>query len=168
MRTKTGQRLGALGVIVASTALAGFTSNADASGGARHRGPSARHPVVDPYHAGTLRIGDHRFGLRNYTFVRDEIAARFRSLGFQAWGANEKVYVRVGHRHRPSVGWISGTHRVATWYEGDCLVIKVIPPARTQVVVSATPRVPAWRPGRAHVQKVWRAPGARRGANGRW
>ncbi|MFI4896639.1 MAG: hypothetical protein ACIARR_02320 [Phycisphaerales bacterium JB059] len=168
MRTKTGQRLGALGVIVASTALAGFAQGANASEGRRHRGPSARQPVVDATHAGTLRIGSHRFALRNYTFVRDEIAARFRRLGYQAWGANEKVYVRVGRRHRPSVGWSSGTHRVVTWYEGDCLVMKVIPPTPARVVVEVCPPQPVWRPGRIHVQKTWRAPRGRRGANGRW
>lgn len=148
MRTKTGQRLGALGVILASVVLAGFTSTASAGDGYRRGKQIHRSSVYDPYYAGTLRIGDHWFDLRTDSFVRNEIAYRFRRLGYDAWSANEKVFIRVGYRHRPLVRWLSGTHRVSTWYEGDCLVIKVIPPSHGHYVGVKKPYQPScgnWR-----------------------
>ena len=103
MRTKTGQRMGALGVVLASAVIAGVATPALAGDGYRRGKPVYRHKAYDPYYAGTLRTGDHWFDLRSDTFVRNEIAYRFRRLGFDAWGVNEKVYVRVGYHHRPLV-----------------------------------------------------------------
>ena len=158
MRTKTGQRLGVLGVLIAGALLAVGASTAQAGDGygrSDRRGGYTQH---DPYYAGTLRIGNRRFVLSNDTFVRDEITYRFRKMGFNAWSAHEKVYIRVGYHHRPIIRWLAGSHRVSTWYEGDCLVIKVIPPVYGHGAGHARkPYRPGWRNGRSSRRGPWRS-----------
>ncbi len=157
MRTNLKNRLGVLGVLAASVALGGLASPASASDGGRRGAVRNGHTQPDRFYAGTLRIGDHRFVFRSDTFVRDEIAYRFRQLGLDAWGSGDKVYVRFRGRHRPSIGWQSGTHQIKTWTEGDCLVIRILPPARSHYEPAHHGR-PVWREGR----------GRRHGSRGSW
>ncbi len=145
MRTKLKSRLGVLGVVAASVALGGLTTPASAGDGGRRGAGRGGHAQHDPYYAGTLRIGDRRYVVRSDTFVHDEIAYTFKRLGFDAWCDNGRVYVRMRHRHRPIVRWLAGSHGVRSWYEGDCLVIKVIAPSYGHSVGVKKPYQPAWR-----------------------
>eukprot|EP00913_Durusdinium_trenchii_P006267 g5879.t1 len=152
MRTKRKGRLGVLGVVAASVALGGFTAPASAGDGGRRGAARSAHPHQYTYYAGTLRVGAHRFVFRSNTSVRDGIASRFRQLGLDAWCSGDKVYVRFRGLRRPSIGWVSGSHQISTWSEGDCLVIRVIPPVRAHYQSGRHGR-PVWSDGR------WRGPG---------
>ncbi len=158
MRTTAGKRLGVLGVLLASAALAGVATPAMADD--KHRRGDRRdgYKQYDPYSAGTLRIGDRRFTVRSDVYVNDEIMYLFRQMGYEAWTSYGKVYVRVGYSHRPRVRWKSGSYRVKTWYEGDCLVIKAIPKSyrRAGHRVKA-PHRPAWDYDRGIHRGPWRS-----------